>query len=106
MQRTRIQRGGVNLDVSSSGKKIWVFRWRETRADGRRVKRKKVIRTLAPYPTKKAAENTARGLRLHVVDRGPEARVRNTMDELVNRFCEQEQGDKGEEGRADSTRDR
>ena len=106
MQRTRIQRGGVNLDVSSSGKKIWVFRWRETRADGRRVQRKKVIGTLEEYPTKKAAENTARVFRLNLVDRGSEAVVRITMKELVNHFSEHEQVDKGEEGRAYSTRDR
>ena len=106
MQRTRIQRGGVNLDVSSTGKKIWVFRWRETRADGRRVQRKKVIGTLEEYPTKKAAENTARVFRLNLVDRGSEAVVRITMKELVNHFSEHEQVDNGEEGRAYSTRDR
>src|SRR5215472_12196148 len=106
MQRTRIQRGGVNLDVSSSGKKIWVFRWRETRADGRRVQRKKVIGTEEQYPTKKAAENAARAFRLNLVDGGTEAAVRITMMELVNHFSEHEQVDKGEEGRAYSTRDR
>ena len=106
MQRTRIQRGGVNFDVSSSGKKIWVFRWRETRTDGRRVQRKKVIGTLEEYPTKKAAENTARVFRLNLVDRGSEAVARITMKELVNHFSEHEQVDKGEEGRAYSTRDR
>jgi integrase len=106
MQRTRIQRGGVNLDVSSSGKKIWVFRWRETRADGRRVQRKKVIGAEEQYPTKKAAENAARAFRLNLVDRGSEAVVRITMKDLVNHFSEHEQVDKGEEGRAYSTRDR
>ena len=106
MQRTRIQRGGVNLDVSSSGKKIWVFRWRETRADGRRVQRKKVIGTLEEYPTKKAAENSARAFRLNLIDRGSEAELRITMKELVNHFSEHEQVDQGEEGRAYSTRDR
>ena len=70
MQRTRIQRGGVNLDVSSSGKQIWVFRWRETRPDGRRAPRKKVIGTLEEYPTKKAAENAARAFRLNLLDQG------------------------------------
>jgi hypothetical protein len=41
------------------GKKIWVFRWRETRPDGRRAPRKRVIGTLEEYPTRKAAENAA-----------------------------------------------
>ena len=78
MQRTRIQRGGVNLDTSSSGKKVWVFRWRETRPDGRRVPRKRVIGTLEEYPTKKAAENAARVFRLNLVDRGSAALARIT----------------------------
>lgn len=106
MQRTRIQRGGVNLDVSSSGKRIWVFRWRETRPDGRRVQRKKVIGTLEEYPAKKAAENSARAFRLNLVDQGSAALVQITMKELVSHFSEHEQVDKGEEGRAYSTRDR
>jgi integrase len=106
MQRTRTQRGGVNLDVSSSGNKIWVFRWRETRPDGRRVPRKRVIGTLEEYPTKKAAENAARGFRLDLVDQGSAALAQITMKELVDHFTEHEQLDKGEEGRAYSTRDR
>jgi integrase len=106
MQRTRIQRGGVNLDVSSSGQQIWVFRWRETRPDGRRAPRKRVIGTLEEYPTKKAAENAARGFRLDLVDQGSAALVQITMKELVDHFSEHEQVDKGEEGRAYSTRDR
>ena len=106
MQRTRIQRGGVNLDVSSSGKQVWVFRWRETRPDGRRAPRKRVIGTLEEYPTKKSAENAARGFRLNLVDQGAAPPVQITMKELVDHFSEHEQVDKGEEGRAYSTRDR
>ena len=106
MQRTRIQRGGVNLDVSSSGKPIWVFRWRETRPDGRRAPRKRVIGTLEQYPTKKAAENAARAFRLNLIDRGSAAMVRITVKELVEHFSEHELVDRGDEGRAYSTRDR
>jgi hypothetical protein len=64
MQRAPIQRGGINLDVSPNGKKSWVFRWRETQPDGRRVQRKRVIGALDKYPTRKAAENAARAFRL------------------------------------------
>src|SRR5215472_717280 len=91
MQRTRIQRGGVNLDVSSNGKKIWVFRWRETRLDGRRAPRKKVIGTLDDYPTKEAAEKAARNFRLDLVDRGSVAFALIRMKELVGHFSEHEQ---------------
>jgi integrase len=65
-----------------------------------------VIGTLEEYPTKKAAENAARGFRLDLVDQGSAALVQITMKELVDHFSQHEQVDKGEEGRAYSTRDR
>ncbi len=65
-----------------------------------------MIGTLEAYPTRKSAENAARGLRLNLVDQGSAALVQITMKELVDHFSEQEQVDKGEEGRAYSTRDR
>jgi integrase len=65
-----------------------------------------VIGTLAEYPTKKAAENAARVFRLNLVDRGSATLAKITMQELGIHFSEHEQVDKGEEGRAYSTRDR
>jgi len=106
MQRTRIQRGGVNLDVSSSGKRIWVFRWRVTLPDGRRAMRKRVIGPLEQYHTKAAAENAARVFRMSLLDEGAAALSTITMGDLVTHFCEHELVDRGEEGIAYSTRDR
>ena len=68
MPRTRIQAGGINRDISASGKKIWVFRWRETRPDGRRVARKRVIGTLEEYPTRESTELAARLFRSNLVE--------------------------------------
>ncbi len=82
------------------------IRLRRFRPSGRRAPRKRVIGTLEAYPTRKSAENAARGLRLNLVDQGSAALVQITMKELVDHFSEQEQVDKGEEGRAYSTRDR
>ncbi|MGD0272037.1 MAG: hypothetical protein ABSB14_23435 [Candidatus Sulfotelmatobacter sp.] len=65
-----------------------------------------MIGTLEEYPTKKAAENAARSFRLNPADRGSATLVQITMRELVDHFSEHEQVDKGEEGRAYSTRDR
>ena len=65
-----------------------------------------MIGTLEEYPTKEAAEKAARNFRLDLVDRGSVAFVRIRMKELVDHFSEHEQIDKGEEGRAYSTRDR
>src|SRR5258708_2594270 len=106
MQRTRIQRGGVNLDISSSGKTIWVFRWSITFPDGRRVMRKRVIGTLGKYRSKKSAENAARLFRMNLLDGRTAALATITMRELVAHFLEQELVDRGEEGRAYSTRNR
>lgn len=106
MQRTRIQRGGVNLDVSSSGKKFWVFRWRETRLDGSRVQRKKVIGYQSEYPTKRAAERAARTFRLDLADQGCTVAARITMDDLIKHYREHEQLKPLHEGRAFSTRNR
>jgi len=100
MQRTRIQRGGVNLDISSSGKSIWVFRWRVTLPDGRRVMRKRVIGTLERYRTKNAAENAARVLRMNLLDGKSAALTTITMRDLVVHFREQELVDRGEDGKA------
>jgi len=106
MYRTRIQRGGVNSDISSSGKRIWVFRWRTTLPDGRRAMRKRVIGTLEQYHTKNAAEKAARVFRMRLLDQGAGALTTITMKELVAHFCEHELVDRGEEGKAYSTRDR
>ncbi len=106
MQRTRIQRGGVNLDISSSGKKIWVFRWRVTLPDGRRVMRKRVVGTLEQYHSKNAAENAARVFRMDLLDQGAAALTTITMLDLVAHYREHELVDRGEEGKAYSTRDR
>jgi len=65
-----------------------------------------VIGTLEEYPTKKAAENAARGFRLDLVDQGSAALAQITTKELVDHFSEHEQVDRGNEGRAYSTRDR
>lgn len=106
MQRTRIQRGGVNLDISSTGKRIWVFRWRVTLPDGRRMMRKRVIGTLKQYHTKSVAENAARVFRMSLLDQGADALTTITMRELVAHFRDHELLDRGDEGKAYSTRDR
>ncbi len=52
MQKTKRKNGTV----------VWTFRWRET-AGGSRVRRKKIVGTLAELPTRKAAEQAVSQLR-------------------------------------------
>lgn len=106
MQETRRQKGGVNLDISSSGKRVWVFRWRETRLDGSRVQRKRVIGTIGQYRTKASAEKAARAFRLALLDRADVGLMQITVKELVHHYRENELVDQGEHGKAYSTRHR
>jgi integrase len=68
--------------------------------------RKRVIGTLEQYRTKAAAENAARVFRMNLLDQGAATLSTITMGDLVAHFCEHELVDRGEEGRAYSTRDR
>src|SRR5437899_2936971 len=106
MPRTRIQAGGINTDISASGKKIWVFRWRETKPDGRRAPRKRVIGTLEEFPTRQSAEDAARPFRSNLTDNDSAVITDMTMEELVEHFREHELINGGDEGRAYSTRKR
>ena len=106
MPRTRIQAGGINTDISASGKKIWVFRWRETRPDGRRAPRKRVIGTLEEFPTRQSADDAARPFRSNLTDNDSAVITDMTMGELVEHFREHELMNRGDGGRAYSTRNR
>jgi len=68
--------------------------------------RKRVIGTLEKYRTKAAAENAARGFRMNLIDQGTTVLTTITMRDLVPHFREHELLDRGEEGKAYSTRDR
>jgi integrase len=68
--------------------------------------RKRVIGPPEQYHTKAAAENAARVFRMSLLDEGAAALSTITMGDLVTHFCEHELVDRGEEGRAYSTRDR
>jgi hypothetical protein len=68
--------------------------------------RKRVIGTLEKYRTKAAAENAARVFRMNLIDEGATALTTITMGDLVAHFREHELLDRGEEGKAYSTRDR
>jgi hypothetical protein len=68
--------------------------------------RKRVIGLHETYRTKTAAEKAAGVFRMTLLDKGATALTRITVRDLVTYFPEQELVDRGEEGRAYSTRDR
>jgi len=103
----RYQNGCVILSKNGSGEPVWLFRWYETKPDGERVRRKKVIGTLDQYKNKAAAQKAATGFRL-AINSGKKNELSSsiTMSQIITHFRERELADLGEDGRAYSTRDR
>ncbi len=106
MKKARSQKGSLCLSVNGSGTEVWIFRWWETSTDGRRVRRKRQVGTLDQYKTEEAAEKAVRNWRLVLRANQDGAASRITMKAIIDHFREKELVDKGEEGRAWSTRDR
>ena len=101
----RYQKGCISRSCNGSGTAVWIFRWYELGPDGKRVRRKRQIGTVAEYKTKAAADKAVLGLQLAINTHKPELRS-VTMRHLIQHFREKELLDKDEEGRAWSTRDR
>lgn len=106
MRKPRYQKGCVSLSMNGSGESVWIYRWRETLPDGRRVARKKQIGMVERYPSKAAAERAVAGFRMAINADSPGDHKAITMEMLVQHYRETELIDNGEEGKAYSTRDR
>lgn len=94
------------MSVNGSGTQVWVFRWWEALPDGRRVRRKRQVGTLDQYQTEAAAEKAIRSWRLALRANQTGRFSGITMKALIDHFREREMVDKGDDGRAWSTRDR
>jgi integrase len=94
------------MSANGSGTSVWIFRWWETLPDGRRVRRKRQVGKLDEYQTEAAAERAVRSWRLAVKANQAGVISGITMKALIDHFRETEMVDKGEDGRAWSTRDR
>lgn len=90
LQRVRYQHGSLTIESRSNGPSMWVYRWRETHADGERVKRKRVIGTVEQYKTKTAAQRAVDGIRLDINATVSVAPTAYTVAELVSHFKETE----------------
>jgi integrase len=66
MRRTRYQQGSLTKLKRKGGKQVWIFRWREIGPDGKRRPCKRVIGTVAEYPTKQAAEQAVEAFRIDI----------------------------------------
>ena len=66
LSRTRYQQGSIRRVKRKKGPDVWVFRWRNTHADGSRKETTRVIGTVLEYRTKAAAEKAALALRINI----------------------------------------
>jgi integrase len=91
--RARYQTGSLKQVVRSSGLRVWVFRWRETAADGRRVPRKLVVGSVRDLPNERAARERLQTLGLNLnLDLSEGARSPRSFSELVEHYRVKELG--------------
>jgi integrase len=106
LKKARKQKGSLCISINGSGTRVWIFRWWETLPNGERVRRKRQVGTLDQYPTEASAERAVRSWRLAVMANQTGTFSGITMNALIDHFREKELMDKGNEGRAWSTRNR
>lgn len=63
---SRYQEGSIQRLPRTKGPDVWVYRWRETSPDGRRVQRKQVIGDVEEYPNQAAARRAVEPLRIRI----------------------------------------
>jgi len=91
LTRQSFQHGSLTIETRNSGKAVWIFRWRETGPDGKRIQRKAIVGTKHEFPTKAKAEKAAAALRLDITKESPQ-RVRDavTVAQLAAHYIEKE----------------
>lgn len=62
--RKQYQAGCIRRVRRKTGPDVWEYLWREQAADGRRIRRTKVIGPVTQYPAKEAAHDAVNSLRM------------------------------------------
>jgi hypothetical protein len=95
LTRQSFQHGSLTIETRNSGKGVWIFRWRESGPDGKRIQRKAIVGTKQEYPTKAKAEKAAASLRLDITKEQPQ-RVKQavTVAQLVDHYIDKELDEK------------
>ena len=106
MRKARKQNGSLYLDVNGSKTPVWKFSWWHILPNGKHVRRKRQVGTLDQYKTEAAAERAVRSWRLAINSNQVHAFSGITVSDVIEHFRLKELVDKGENGRAWSTRDR
>jgi integrase len=66
MSTTRYQEGSIERVQRAKSPDVWVYRWRESSEDGRRVQRKKIIGDIKQYKNKSLAKSAVAAFRAEV----------------------------------------
>jgi integrase len=106
LRKARKQNGSLYMDVNGSKTPVWMFSWQHILPTGQRVRRKRQVGTLEQFKTQAAAERVVRGWRLAINSNQVHAFSGITMQDVIEHFRSKELVDRGENGRAWSTRDR
>jgi len=85
--RQRYQSGCLSREARKAGPAVWIFRWRESAAEGR-VYRKVVVGTVEQFPTKTTAKHAVETLRSTI--NADNAAVPLTVRQLVKHYEENE----------------
>jgi integrase len=91
LTRQTFQHGSLTIETRNSGKQVWIFRWRESGPDGKRIRRKAIVGTKQEYPTKAKAEKAASALRLDLTKEQPHRiKATVTVGQLAAHYMEKE----------------
>jgi hypothetical protein len=63
VRRTRHQKGSLKQIARKGGRRVWIFRWRETKLDGSRVARKLVVGSVRDLRKREGRAPGTRGLK-------------------------------------------
>jgi integrase len=89
-KRERYQTGSLKIERRNTGVDAWVYRWREYRADGTSVYRKKIVGRLNELRTKAAAQKAVEGLKLDINATVSAVPVIHTVAELAAHYKQTE----------------
>lgn len=103
--RARYQKGSLKRIKRKSGYLVWIFRWRETDADGKRRPKKIVVGPVGELPTESDARRALQALRINVnLDLSEQARPPRNFKTLVDHYRLKELVYQNDERKAYSTK--
>jgi integrase len=95
--RTRYQKGSLKQITRKGGRRVWIYRWRETGSDGTRVARKVVVGSVRDLRNETAAQDELARLNLNInLDLSEGARPLGRFSELVEHYRRKELADDNE----------